>query len=509
MQVKEIDSIERKIAIGCVVSDQFLRDIRTIYNPDYLKSDMIKKVVDWCVNYYSFYESAPKETIVDIYHSETENYEEVSKENLETLLESVNAEYVETGARFNADYYLKQTQKYFKKSALSMLRDDIEIEIDNGDYDEAEERISNFNRVEIPSSDGYNPITDEDKIFDAFQFDDERLLYLPGDLGKAYNHHFVRDGFVSFLGPMKRGKTMTLVDLAYRAYRQRNNVAFFSLGDMTERQMTRRIHMRMCQKSFLPEYCNKNLIPCLDCIHNQNDTCQLEERVCDRGINEKGVIDADYKACTVCQIENKSSFLPAVSYVIKEPVEPLTWEEGVRRGRKVSKRTRGRDWKQVVLPSNALTIDGIKHQTKLWETFDNFLPDIIFIDYADNMAEEPGTKGDFRHAVNRTWKGLRGLATELNCLIITATQSDAGGLTAETLGQNNFSEDVRKLAEVTLMISLNQTPIEKEQKIMRWGTLAARESYFNVMNTVTLLQSMETAQPVLDSFFTPHAKDEE
>jgi replicative DNA helicase len=54
----------------------------------------------------------------------------------------------------------------------------------------------------------------------------------------------------------------------------------------------------------------------------------------------------------------------------------------------------------------------------------SYTPDVIIIDYADLLID--GSQKEERHKQNKIWKDLRGLNQKRKCLLITATQTDAG-----------------------------------------------------------------------------------
>ena len=68
------------------------------------------------------------------------------------------------------------------------------------------------------------------------------------------------------------------------------------------------------------------------------------------------------------------------------------------------------------------------------------------------------------------------------------------------MGMKHFSEDMRKLAHVTAMYGLNQTPEEKKTDIMRVNPIVMREDAFDVGSAATVLQCLRRGQPHLFSF---------
>ena len=142
-----------------------------------------------------------------------------------------------------------------------------------------------------------------------------------------------------------------------------------------------------------------------------------------------------------------------------------------------------------VHPNSSINLAGVSSVLDRWELQHDFIPDIIIIDYADILAPEDPKK-QTRDQVNDTWKALRRLSQERHCLVLAPTQANAASYGAETQDMGNFSEDKRKLAHVTGMLGLNQTPEEKGMGVMRLNWIALRESSFNVKRCLWVGQSL-------------------
>ena len=85
--------------------------------------------------------------------------------------------------------------------------------------------------------------------------------------------------------------------------------------------------------------------------------------------------------------------------------------------------------------------------------------------------------------------------------MITATQSNIGGHSTNSLNASNVSEDKRKLSHANGVYALNQTPDEKVLGIMRLATIVARSGRFDVEKEATCLQCLEIGNPHIESFF--------
>lgn len=520
--------IERKIAIGAIVSDEFVNWLTQYYKPEYIQSQAAKLIINWCVAYADKYGQAPKQEIETIYEKKRRTVpllksdEDLSK-YIGEILASLSEEY--DSSNINIHFLIDETIKYFKQQHLENFLADLEMALEEGDVDRAESALINYSSEIVTIESEVDLHTNaEDVLEEAFSETAQPLFKYSGRLGDFLNDQLVREGFVAFLAPEKRGKSFLLLDMMLRAVKQGRKVAYFDAGDMSERKIMRRIGIYLAKKSDKAKYCDLLLIPVLDCLYNQRNTCENKQLRCHNAnwgplkeankdyMNELKMseIEAlvelaeakDYQPCTEClrHSSRKDVYSPSYWYKIREPVTPLTPQEAKKALESFKKRLRkSAGFKIACYPNNTLTISEIKRRLDIWSK-QNWDPDIIIIDYADLLAGEKGYPKELRHVINEIWKNLRSLSQERRCLIVTATQTDAAAYEKELITLSNFSEDKRKYAHVTAMFGLNQTADEKLRGILRINELIIREDDFSVTNQVHVLQRLQIGRPVLASF---------
>jgi hypothetical protein len=258
------------------------------------------------------------------------------------------------------------------------------------------------------------------------------------------------------------------------------------------------------------EYVGQQKLPVLDCQKNQLNSCRMKERTCRVNI----VDDADteellsfdeankkgYKPCSYCNkyMDIRKNFSPALWYEYKD-IKKISWAETIQETEKWKRRTTGRRFKSMFHPNSTLTVDELDSILEIWYEKDNFIPDVIVIDYIDILKHEVRAGGNERDAINNSWKGLRKLSQKWDNLIVGATQADADSYDKFLMGKSNFSEDHRKYAHVTAMFGINQTEDDKERKIMRWNSLVKREGDSSI-KYVTVLQALAIGRPHVGSF---------
>jgi len=514
--------IERQIIIGAIVSTEYLHQTENIWNVMFFESATAKRLARWIWQYYTKYNKAPGKQIEQIFYDKLKTdriAKDVAEEIEQDILPSLSAEYEQDN--INLDYLIDLTRKYFNERNLAIHSASIEGFLQKGELLEAERIACEYRPLRSPTTQDLDLSSTLalERVDKAFNSDIIPLIKYPGALGTFWNDQLVRGGFVAFLAPEKRGKTWQLLDLAMRACKQKRKVAFFQAGDMSEGQQLKRICIYLAKKSNLERYTGEMYEPVQDCVFNQNNNCKLEERACSFGIFEKreyleirrdirqsDLITAfekneDYEPCTNCeQYHNKPWGAAWVKKVNVKGSLDSTEAKKVIEDFFIKYKLQ---FKLSTYANDTLTVKMIKASLDIWEKQDSFIPDVIFIDYADLLTID-GYEKDFRQQQNKIWKGMRNLSqTGGNPLVITATQADAASYEKNSLRMTNFSEDKRKYGHVTAMYGLNQDTKDREKKIglMRVNAIVQREGEFYNSNEVTILQNLKRGRPFLGSFY--------
>lgn len=516
----------RKLIIGLISSTEFIKAIRSIYQPKLIGSDMARRLGGWCIDYFDKYEKAPGKEIEAIYFEKLRKglKKEVAEEIEQDILQSLNNEFLER--EIDIPHLIDQARDYFAEQSLLKLSEKITDLVSSGETKEAIALATNYKPLlqEEDDSVDFSKENVLENVEKAFQDASTPIVHFPKAIGEFWDAQFVRGGFIAFLASEKRGKSFMLMDIAARAARQGNKVAFFQAGDMTRDQQIRRFCIHLAKASDMEKYCGDMYEPVVDCVRNQLDICQRPERECEFGVlfdakftekdlrhnvtlaelKEAYINNPDYRPCYNCW-EHKAYQL-GTPWIKKIHIStPLTGKQA----RKIFHKFFVKENRQIMLsshPNNTLSLSKMKTLLDLWRKKHNFVPDVIIVDYADLLAPD-SKQGEYRHQQNEIWKGLRSLSqTEYQGkqpLVITATQADSKSYTSRKLMIENFSEDHRKNAHATAIFSLNQDPKgrEKEIGLMRIGIIVLREGDFNPNDEVTILQNLRRGQPIISSYF--------
>lgn len=243
-----------------------------------------------------------------------------------------------------------------------------------------------------------------------------------------------------------------------------------------------------------------SMIPCFDCLHNQTGECV--DRLSTIIVRDYGAPDFEYKeghtVCTKCRGTEESDRFIAVPYIQPITRKSLESHTMITEMRKFSSML-SKYSKIVVRPKYSLSYDLLMYDLDVLYKKFNFIPQAILLDYVDIMTLD--TKYTDYRIEDEKWKTLQKLAAASKCAVITATQSNRAGAEAVTLKQTDQGGFYGKGRHVNLMLSINQTPDEKQNGIYRVGILDGRSVRTNPEDFCYILQDLKTGQMHLDSYW--------
>lgn len=384
--------------------------------------------------------------------------DEETTESISSLLSSLSKE--SDHSKKSSEFLADLAEQVFQRVSLERMARAVLAHVENGDVEKARSAFQEHS-IPLASVDVTDPfdLTQEevDGIMDTSS--EEVLIKYPGALGNFFGDTFSRDGFVSFLGPEKRGKSFWLMETVWQGVLAGLKVAYFEVGDMSRRQVLRRMAQRATGK---PRKVGEFKVPVA--IHTEEGALsdvEFETRVCDTPLSPKATFKAWQRL--------KATF------------------NGSQR------------LKLSCHPNSSINMEQIRSTCLSW-SLTGWTPDLVVIDYADILAAISGGL-ETRDQINETWKRMRRLSQDLHCCVVTATQADAQSYRQAMLDMTNFSEDKRKFSHVTAMIGINQTGQEKEQQVQRLNYLVMRDSDFITEKAVFVGNCLRIANPAVVSSF--------
>jgi hypothetical protein len=444
-------SIERQTAIGLIVSDEFITEFQPICKPSLFQSKYAKLITEWCISYFLQYGTAPKETIQGIFDSKKDTIrDEATIELIDEFLVSISDEFGRK--KFNYKFVLDEAEKYFKKRNMKALSDLVEGLLAEGNIAEAESEIANFYNIARPETQGIDLFNDIEKVKSIMtNASKDSLFSFKGQLGKFVDE-CCRGELLAFFAPEKRGKSWWLQEIALTAVTKGCNVAFFSLEMNNEKMLTR------FAQYFTGRPSKKKHIGCA--IPYLTRDGEVKYRKSDKPV--------------------------------------LTPSSAATKLTDMKQLIRGATLKLVCWPSDVMTLNDIKFQLDVWKRYDDFIPDVIVVDYADLMACVD-KRLEYRHQLDSIWKGLKKLAQETFCFVATASQTTKD-TQKKAIHKGSASEDKRKTSHPDRILALNQTEDDKEKQIMRVSVLFDRHDSERSWMEVTVLQQLAIGKPYLGSF---------
>jgi len=111
-------------------------------------------------------------------------------------------------------------------------------------------------------------------------------------------------------------------------------------------------------------------------------------------------------------------------------------------------------------PTRSASIQTIKNHIEKMRNQD-FVPDLIIVDYADLLKPEGSSKEEKRHQLESIYEELRGISQESKCPLWTASQTNRSGLNAEVITMEAISEAFNKCFVADFIFSVSRTIDDK------------------------------------------------
>ena len=457
---------ERQIIIGLITSTEFLQNIIPIFNEKCIKIPFARVIAKWAIEYYEKYSMAPGKQIENIFNDKEVSIQDSDEvQMIKDFLSDISNEYIDApdepfdNVHLNIKPLLDRAELYFRQESLSNLIAEVK---------EAEALVKGYIRVTLPQTVGIDPILDTKVITDSLNDNiGEKLFSLPGDLGKAIGVS-ERGWLVAFAGIPAIGKTWWLMDVGLKALFKGYKVLFISL-EMSEHQMVRRIQHYM---TGLPEeeFAGNIKIPYFDRSNAYGDE------------------------------------MPLIKYKMVNR-RKLTTNAAVKKSQiiKRSALLRGGQFKLLTFPANSISVDDLEVYLYNLEQYDNFVPDVIITDYADKFRPND-TRLPYRLQVAQTWATHKAIAQEKNCLMVTASQSNAAR-TGKKTGQGSWAETISKLELSDVGMAINMAPDDKNIGAMEVCIVKHRHKHFDLNRNIKILHQLQIGRIHLDSCFMPRVSD--
>lgn len=450
---------ERDLITGMIVSSEFIKQINPVFKPEYLTLPYAKFVSKWSLEYWQKYEKAIDKDIIPVFESKkSEIRDEATIETIETFLNRLSERFEEQES-YNVAYQVDSAIKLFKERALDLMIDRVKVAKMSGNFDQAEAEVSNFKRVEKGLGTASSVWCDIEEAMKVIHNDDsDVVLRFPGDLGKVIRPLTV-DDFIAFIGPAKKGKTFWLIELATLGSLNRKNVLFVSL-EMPGKKLRERIYQRVT-----------------------GEVVSRYDETSDRREVDVPYFDSAFE--TTGRVFKKKEFR-----------NQLSARSVIRKMKSVHSFVKSDNFRLINEPSNTFTAAALNAALDNLEHYDNFVPDIIVVDYADIMGADK--RQDHRNMINDKWESLRTIGQQRKVLMATVSHTNKTTLSRDCRAED-VVEDARKLNHITLCIGINQLQEDKDNGVQRLAVLIDRVEEFNPAKEAVVTQCLAVGGVCLDS----------
>jgi hypothetical protein len=346
------------------------------------------------------------------------------------------------------DYMRDALHDYCVKQSLEHLSS----QIVRSTPERAVELIQSYNKPTICTKDG-TKLFDLEALQAAYSDPQEVLLEYEGKLGQSVGA-IRREDFLLICAPPKRGKSWWLLYSAIQSMRQGHKVLYFNL-EMAHKLVHRRAWQIYTGSA-------KDID-----IHTRLPAFAMDGEI-------------EYKP-------------------IKAPFSYPSADNVQKQKKAFDLMTPGGDLEIVTIPPDQCTLNYIRDT---WKTrmFQGYGADVICVDYLDLMAGSGNQSREYRDKVNSIYLGFRSLILELHILGMSASQTGRqtfDGL--KTTGMEDVAEDIRKAAHATTIMTLTQTPQDRERMLMRVQPAGNRDNAGG--GTCAVLYNYEIGKVYIDSVY--------
>ena len=467
MRVTSSDgSSERTIVAAMAVNRRVLGTIASKWEKDLFPSRWTNLIASWCIDYYHRYSRPPGRALAVSFdrwaRGKKRDKETVSR--VSEFLDYLTHEVQKIRKSTNPDFILDLAAEYFTSARMMTLSEDLNDLINDGEVNKARALIDEFRPIEMGVGAGVNFFNDKEAVFRVFDKKSDPLVKFPGALGTFFEPAMERERFICIEGPTSVGKSWLLQEFGIAGVENRRRVAFFGVGDMTQDQYGTRLLMRVAGRPFAATAPNRPIKVPYEMMPKSSGPPEVLYK--DRHF--KKPMDRD-KAWAACQ----------------EFVKP--WGDGEV------------FFKLSCHANDSINITQIRSILDSWRR-DDWVPDIVVIDYADVLAPMDG-RADTRDQINATWKTMKAMSQVYHCLVVTGSQTDADSYDAKALSKSNFSNDRRKNDHVDAMIGINQNESERDSGVYRFNYLKARDWEYGESKFLYTAGCLAVGRPFMFSSF--------
>jgi replicative DNA helicase len=410
-------------------NDEQAKVIRGIVAPE-LYGGPYRHVAARIYDYIDRYKKAPGDHLADILSDKLENENQREASLYGDILTSMH----EAKKGINTAYVMGQLETFIRRqtmrSMLAGLHQTLQKDTE-ASLEEAEQLLAKANKAQLSVFDPGTRLSDSKR---ALRFLNTQESAFPIGIPELDRRGFgpTRKELWLGIGNTKSGKTWMLIQLAKMALLNRLKVLHISL-EMSEERSAQRYFQALFSISKRKETLNATKFT--------RDSLGRYSGFDDVRLSPKLSFDDPAIAAKLEKLIGKWSLRILDHIIIKQ------------------------------FPTGALTVNQLVAYMDNLEATQQFVPDLLIIDYPDLFKLD---KDNFRLGIDAIYKDIRGLAVARNCAVAVVSQSHRTAAKAKQVGADNVAEAYSKISHADTIITYSQTESERALGLARLHVAGGR-----------------------------------
>lgn len=445
------NSLQENIITLLVFDTDTVPLIMNNISTDLFGNSYYREIARRSIQFYNDFGDAPKEHIADLFEAELGDVN--NKDIYNRILKALH----ENKYSINKEYILNSLDKFITLQNLKITAKDLLESLQKNDLDKAESVLAKAKKTQVSVFDpGTFLIKDMDSTLDFLDHINQDLI-LTGiraldvlEICPAPKELYV------LVARSGAGKSWFMTHLGKFAMMQRKKVLHISLELSEQWVNARYMQSFFSMTSKVKPDQKQNAVFTVDRFGSFTDL-DLVDLIGVRSLREKDI-----------------------SKVLLEKAKKLLNPQLIVK----------------FFPTGTLSIGGLNAYLDNLEALYNFIPDIILLDYLDNMNINPD---NMRLELGKTAIDLRGIAGERNLAMVTVAQTNALAEKTQVITRKHLAEDFSKIRVADNLITYNQ--MREGEKKLGVGRLYIEKARNSVDGKIIhITQNYSIGQFCLQSF---------
>lgn len=297
-------STQKRFIIASIVDKDFIKT--SIHNDETIRkilpNSISKTIYRFCSDYYKKYKTSVGININNIF-SEDETIDDNVKCDIKQIICDISKQY--SHSDFNWEYEFDCCSKWLDELYVNWYNLEVDALKGFKDFEGAKKLLTDYEDVNwYGETNEFDPFSDE-LIEEALKASTDNLFEMPSSFNRFFGKQtFQLGSFVMILGPAKSGKSFTLNLFHQFATLAGLNTMKVECGDLGQVDVTSRMIKEAGRTPIDKKEYGERRIPCVDCVNNQNGTCNVATN------HSLFVSDADGNSIKVEPEDVSSSYVP-------------------------------------------------------------------------------------------------------------------------------------------------------------------------------------------------------